>query len=74
VCVLVPDHTRTCPLPLLMRAVHEALHGRVARLTVVVALGTHAPMSDKALADHLGYAPGHLGDTYRGTTVVNHEP
>jgi nickel-dependent lactate racemase len=73
VCVLVPDHTRTCPLPLLMRAVHAALYGRVTRLTVVVALGTHAPMSDEALAAHLGYAPGHLVDTYPGTTVVNHE-
>jgi nickel-dependent lactate racemase len=73
VCVLVPDHTRTCPLPLLMRAVHTALHGRVTRLTVVVALGTHAPMTEDALAAHLDYTPGHLADTYPGTTVVNHE-
>src|SRR3954452_5825726 len=73
VCVLVPDHTRTCPLPLLMRAVYRALHGRVSRLTVLVALGTHAPMTDEALAGHLGYAPGRLADTYPDTTVVNHE-
>ena len=31
VCVLVPDGTRSCPLPLLLRAVHRALHGRVSR-------------------------------------------
>ena len=42
VCVLVPDATRTCPLPLLLAAVHGALHGRVSRLTLLVALGTHA--------------------------------
>ena len=30
VCVLVPDGTRTCPLPLLIGAVHRALHGRGA--------------------------------------------
>ena len=42
VCVLVPDGTRSCPLPLLLAAVHGALHGRVSRLTVLVALGTHA--------------------------------
>ena len=29
VCVLVPDGTRSCPLPLLLSAVHGALHGRV---------------------------------------------
>lgn len=73
VCVLVPDATRTCPLPLLMRAVHGALHGRVGRLTVLVALGTHAPMEEEALAAHLGYEPGRLEDTYPGVTVVNHE-
>ena len=62
VCVLVPDATRTCPLPLLLRAVHGALHGRVSRLTVLIALGTHAPMGEEALAAHLGYAPGRLAD------------
>ena len=73
VCVLVPDATRNCPLPLLMRAVHGALHGRASRLTVLVALGTHAPMDDDALAAHLGYEPGRLAETYPGLAVANHE-
>ncbi len=66
VCVLVPDGTRSCPLPLLLSAVHEALHGRVTRLTVLVALGTHARMSEPALA-------AHLGGRYPGMAVLNHE-
>lgn len=45
VCVVVPDGTRSCPLPLLLSAVRDALHDRVSRLTVLIALGTHAPMS-----------------------------
>jgi lactate racemase len=73
VCVLVPDGTRTCPLPLLIGAVHRALHGRVSRLTVLIALGTHGPMGDDALAAHLGYAGRDLADVYPGTTVRNHE-
>ncbi|MGV0791640.1 lactate racemase domain-containing protein [Mycolicibacterium sp. XJ1819] len=73
VCLLVPDATRTCPLPLLLRAVHGTLHGRVSRLTVLIALGTHAEMSEEALAAHLGYSPGRLEQTYPGTAVVNHE-
>src|SRR5438046_513808 len=68
VCVLVPDATRSAPLPLLLRAVHGALYGRVSRLTVLVALGTHAPMSEPALARHVGFAPGELP----GMTVANH--
>ena len=73
VCVLVPDGTRSFPLPLLVRAVHRALHGRVSRLTVLVALGTHAPMDADALAAHLGYAGRTLTDVYPGTEVRNHE-
>jgi len=72
-CVLVPDGTRSCPLPLLISAVHQAVHGRVTRLTVVVALGTHAAMTEPALAGHLGYPVGGLDERYPGTTVRNHE-
>jgi nickel-dependent lactate racemase len=72
VCVLVPDATRSCPLPLLLSAIHGALHGRVARLTVLVALGTHAAMDEEALAAHLGYGVGALTDRYPGMTVRNH--
>ncbi len=73
VCILVPDGTRTCPLPLLLRAVHGGLAGRASKMTVVVALGTHAAMSEEALARHLGYPPGDLQATYPGLTVMNHE-
>jgi len=66
VCVIVPDATRSCPLPLLLSAVHEALDGRAGRVTVLVALGTHAAMSETHLHAHLG-AP------YAGFTVLNHE-
>lgn len=72
VCVLVPDPSRTCPLPLLLTAVHEALHSRVSRLTVLIALGTHAPMTEPQLARHLGYPEGGLGTRYPGMSVRNH--
>lgn len=64
VCVIVPDATRSCPLPLLIRAVHEALHGKVSELTILIALGTHAEMTPDELHKH-------LGAEYDG--VLNHE-
>jgi nickel-dependent lactate racemase len=73
VCIVVPDGTRTCPLPLLVGAVHAALSGRVSRMTTLIALGTHQPMSEAALASHLGYEAGRLEGTYPGMTVLNHE-
>ena len=72
VCVLVPDSTRSCPLALLLSSVHGALHGRVSRLTFLVALGTHAAMTEPALAAHMGYAPGASADRYPATTILNH--
>lgn len=72
VCVLVPDGTRSCPLPLLLGAVHRSLHGRVSRLTVLVALGTHAAMGDAELAAHLGCEAGTPAERYPATTVIEH--
>src|SRR5690606_6417485 len=73
VCLVVPDATRSCPLPLLLAAIHAALRERAAGMTVVVALGTHAAMSEAELAAHLGYAEHGLEATYPGLRVVNHE-
>lgn len=73
VCLVIPDGTRSSPLPLLLDAVCSALSGRVTKLTAVVALGTHVAMSDAALAHHLGYEERGLEATYPGLTVLNHE-
>ncbi|MET0901626.1 MAG: lactate racemase domain-containing protein [Acidimicrobiales bacterium] len=63
-CLVVPDATRTCPLPELIGAIERAAAGRVSSCTAVVALGTHAPMSDEAMLDLIGTA---------GIPIVNHE-
>jgi nickel-dependent lactate racemase len=73
VCVLVPDATRSCPLPELLDSVHAALHGRVAELTFMVALGTHPAMSEEQLAALFGHPPGRSEERYPGVTVRNHE-
>jgi lactate racemase len=73
VCLVVPDGTRTCPLPLLMRAAHEALAGLASEVTVVIALGTHQGMSEDHLARHLGYESGESAQIYPGWRILNHE-
>jgi nickel-dependent lactate racemase len=72
VCVIIPDATRSCPLPLLLTAVHGALAGRVSRLTALVALGTHSAMTEAQLARHLGHPAGEPAARYPGMTVLNH--
>lgn len=73
VCLVVPDATRSCPLPQLISALHSEMVGRVSRMTVVIALGTHAAMDEERLASWLGYRPGAIDETYPGLTVRNHE-
>lgn len=73
VALVVPDGTRSVPMPRLLRPVHEALAGRATKVTVVVALGTHAAMSEEAMGRAFGYEPGRAEETYPGWTFVNHE-
>ena len=52
--VLIPDGTRTMPMPLMFETIERELGTRVAALDYLVALGTHTPMSDAQLARHVG--------------------
>jgi lactate racemase len=53
-CLVIPDATRSCPLPLLLDAIYEAVKARVSSCTAVIALGTHAPMSDESIRALVG--------------------
>ena len=67
---IIPDGTRTAPVPLLFRLFGELLGGRVAALDYLVALGTHQPMDDAALSRLVGaeVRDGQAG----GSRVFNH--
>jgi nickel-dependent lactate racemase len=54
VLVVIPDGTRTMPMPLLFGILGDLFGGRAAALDYLVALGTHQPMSDAHLSTHLG--------------------
>jgi lactate racemase len=54
VLLLIPDGTRSAPVPLVVAAVRQALADVGARLTVLVALGTHQPMSPPELTALVG--------------------
>lgn len=73
VALVVPDATRSVPMHRLLSPVHEALAGRATSVTVLIALGTHAAMSEDQIAAFLGYEAGNIEGTYPGWTVLNHE-
>lgn len=57
VLLIVPDNTRTAPLPVLFPALRQLLRPHVQALDVLVALGTHRPMPDAAIRSMLGINP-----------------
>jgi len=64
VLVLIPDATRTMPMPLLFDALEQAVAPRARALDFLVALGTHPPMSDTQLSKLVGrtVTDGRTGD------------
>jgi nickel-dependent lactate racemase len=54
VLVLIPDGTRTMPMPMMFDILEREIGPRAAALDYLVALGTHAPMTDAQLSAHIG--------------------
>lgn len=71
VLVLIPDHTRSLPLPLLFRLTVEVLHD-ARQLDFMVALGTHPPLSEEQLQRLVGITAGERSTTYRRIGLFNH--
>ncbi len=69
VLVLIPDATRSVPLPQVFRHVTAAMRD-AASLTFVSALGTHAPLSDEELLSLVGASDTGLP---AGVSIRNHE-
>jgi nickel-dependent lactate racemase len=54
VLVIIPDGTRTAPMPLIFRVLQDVLGPAAAALDFLVALGTHPPLDDNALSKLVG--------------------
>lgn len=72
VLVIIPDATRTAPISLFFRLLHELLGQRTAALDYLVALGTHQPMSEDALHRLVGITAEEKATTYAGVHLFNH--
>ena len=72
VLVIIPDSTRTAPIPLFFRLFHRELWGRVATLDYLVALGTHQPLGEEALNRLVGITAEERRTLYAGVNLCNH--
>lgn len=77
VLVLIPDHTRTIPLPFLFRELVDILHD-TKQLDFMVALGTHPPLEPAHLNQLMGIeGEASAGDEpystrYKHVRILNH--
>ena len=72
VLVIIPDRTRTAPMPLMFRTLYDVLAARVKSLDFLVALGTHPPMSMDRIYNLLGISEQEHQEKYSKSRFFNH--
>ncbi|MHA1574269.1 MAG: lactate racemase domain-containing protein, partial [Alphaproteobacteria bacterium] len=72
VLIIIPDTTRSAPMPLCFAAFTENLMGRVAQLDFMIALGTHMPLSEERICEHLGITLKERHSRYANIGIYNH--
>ncbi|MEX2500891.1 MAG: lactate racemase domain-containing protein [Trueperaceae bacterium] len=71
VLVLIPDHTRSLPLPSLFRSMVEAL-AEAESVTFLVALGTHPPLPEERLNALVGIDADERAGRFGHVRLINH--
>jgi nickel-dependent lactate racemase len=72
VLLIVPDSTRTAPVGLLFRVIHDLIGATTRSLDVLIALGTHPPMTDEAIHRRLEITAAERAGPYRRVRLLNH--
>ena len=73
ILLIVPDGTRTAPVGLLFQTIHRQIRAVARNVDVLIALGTHQPMSDAAICDRLEITSTQRREEYRQVRFFNHQ-
>lgn len=72
VLLIVPDATRTAPVGLVFKALHQEIGAVTKAMDVMIALGTHQPMSESAICRRLEISEAERKEAYRNVQFFNH--
>jgi nickel-dependent lactate racemase len=72
ILLVVPDATRTAPIGLMFQALFQQIGDVTRHLDVLIALGTHQPMSESAICERLEIPEGERMEKYRKVRFFNH--
>lgn len=73
IILIVPDATRTCPLGMLFAGLFDQIGGATKHFDVMIALGTHQPMSEEAICERLEISMEERRGKYASVRFFNHE-
>src|SRR5436190_7216594 len=72
VLLIVPDGTRSAPVVLLFQTLHQQVGEVTKTFDVLIALGTHQPMSETAICQRLEISESDRRESYRRVRFFNH--
>lgn len=72
VLLIIPDTTRTAPMPLLFKEIYRLAADQAAQLDVLIALGTHPPMPEEKILDWVGITKTEHQTNYSKARFFNH--
>jgi nickel-dependent lactate racemase len=72
VLLVAPDHTRTAPIGLMFRLLHGIIGPQAAAFDVLIALGTHPPMSEDGINERFGLTFEDRTTVFSQTKFYNH--
>lgn len=72
VLLIVPDGTRSAPIGLIFKSLFAHIGQVTAKLDVIIALGTHQPMSEAAICQRLEISPEERRTIYGKVAFHNH--
>jgi nickel-dependent lactate racemase len=72
VLLIVPDGTRTAPVGVLFKTIFDLIGNETSKLDVMIALGTHQPMSDEAINARLEISAAERAGKYSRVEMINH--
>ena len=72
VLAIIPDGTRTAPVPAVFRVLNDTLARRAKSVDYLIALGTHGAMGEDAIARLVGATAAERARRWPNVTVHNH--
>jgi nickel-dependent lactate racemase len=73
ILVIVPDNTRSGPVGEVFEAMFDCIGAKVKQLDVLVALGTHQPMTEEQICARLDMTPSERNSKFASVKFFNHE-